>query len=105
MNARNARKEYRRANARRNYIANKIAESLSSAPGVYPIKLILEWEVATMRVYALENNLRPRECGAPLGEGHADAPLPRPVSATRAPDNAPPNPAHLPTNTNPTTQP
>ena len=104
MNARNASRELRRATARRNHLANKIAESLSSAPGAYPLALVREWEVATMRVYALENNLRPRECGAPLGEGNNQAATARRSSrpVDRAPDAAP-NPAFLPnTNPNPT---
>lgn len=68
MNARNASREWRRLNARRNALANEIAAACAS--GRAPDRrLVAEWSLASMRVYARENSLRPRECGAPLGEG------------------------------------
>ena len=91
---RNTAREWRRALARQNALANEIAAACASGR-VPDRRLVAEWSLASMRVYAREKNLRPRECGAPLGEGHADASLARRVSATRAPDAAP-NPAPLP---------
>ena len=105
MNARNASRELRRATARRNALANEIAEAVSSWQTVPP-ESIVAWRLATMRLYALQNNLRPRECGVALGDGNKQAaPLRGEVSShlNRAPDNAAPNPASFPnTNHNPT---
>ena len=68
-NTRNTSREWRRALARQNALANEIAAACASgrAPD---LRLVAEWSLASMRVYAREKNLRPRECGAPLGEGN-----------------------------------
>jgi hypothetical protein len=65
---RNASRELRRAQARQNYLANRIAEDVASGR-VPDRRLVAEWSLASMRVYARENRLRPRECGCPAGEG------------------------------------
>ena len=64
MSARNASRELRRAVAKRNAIANEIAEAVSACQTITP-ESIVAWRLATIRVYALENHLRPRECGTP----------------------------------------
>lgn len=69
---RNASREWRRALARQNALANEIAASCASGR-VPDRRLVAEWSLASMRVYARENNLRPRECGVPLGEGNQPA--------------------------------
>ena len=93
MNARNASRELRRATAKRNAIANQIAEAVSA--GVAPNhESVRAWRLATMRLYAAQKHLRPRECGVALGEGNQPAaPLRGEVSipVDRAPDNAAPN--------------
>ena len=50
---RNTAREWRRATARRNFLANMIAECLSSDISALPTDLVREWEMATMRVYAI----------------------------------------------------
>lgn len=94
---RNTAREWRRALARQNALANEIAAACASGR-VPDRRLVAEWSLASMRVYAREKNLRPRECGAPLGEGNQPAAPLRGVSSPvdRAPDAAP-NPATLPT--------
>lgn len=67
-NTRNTAREWRRALARQNALANEIAAACASGR-VPDRRLVAEWSLASMRVYAREKNLRPRECGAPLGEG------------------------------------
>ena len=74
---RNTAREWRRALARQNALANEIAAACASGR-VPDRRLVADWSLASMRVYARERNLRPRECGAPLGEGstkrhHTDA--------------------------------
>lgn len=69
---RNTAREWRRALARQNALANEIAAACASGR-VPDRRLVAEWSLASMRVYARENNLRPRECGAPLGEGNQPA--------------------------------
>lgn len=65
---RNTAREWRRALARQNAIANEIAAACASGR-VPDRRLVAEWTHATMRVYDREKKLRPRECGVPLGEG------------------------------------
>lgn len=67
-NSRNTAREWRRALARQNALANEIAAACASGR-VPDRRLVAEWSLASMRVYARENHIRPRECGAPLGEG------------------------------------
>ena len=68
-NTRNTAREWRRALARQNALANEIAAACASGR-VPDRRIVAEWSLASMRVYARENNLRPRECGTPLGEGN-----------------------------------
>ena len=68
-NTRNTSREWRRALARQNALANEIAAACASGR-VPERRLVAEWSLASMRTYARENNLRPRECGTPLGEGN-----------------------------------
>ena len=58
---RNTAREWRRALARQNALANEIAAACASGR-VPDRRLVAEWSLASMRVYARENNLRPREC-------------------------------------------
>jgi hypothetical protein len=67
MTSRNASREFRRALARQNALANEIAAACASGR-VPDRRLVAEWSLASMRVYARENRLRPRECGCPAGE-------------------------------------
>ena len=77
---RNTAREWRRALARQNALANEIAAACAS--GLVPDRrLVAEWSLASMRVYAREKNLRPRECGTPLGEGNQPAAPLRRVSS------------------------
>ena len=69
---RNTAREWRRALARQNAHANEIAAACASGR-VPDRRLVAEWSLASMRVYAREKNLRPRECGTPLGEGNNQA--------------------------------
>ena len=69
MTSRNTAREWRRALARQNALANEIAAACASGR-VPDRRLVAEWSLASMRVFARENRLRPRECGAPLGEGN-----------------------------------
>lgn len=65
---RNTAREWRRALARQNALANEIAAACASGR-VPDRRIVAEWSLASMRVFARENNLRPRECGCPAGEG------------------------------------
>ena len=49
MNARNARREWHRANNRRNYLANEIAGLLAAGRTPAP-RLVADWEAATARL-------------------------------------------------------
>ena len=69
---RNTAREWRRALARQNALANEIAAACASGR-VPDRRLVAEWSLASMRVYARERNLRPSECGTPLGEGNQPA--------------------------------
>lgn len=69
---RNTAREWRRALARQNALANEIAAACASWR-VPDRRLVAEWSLASMRVYAREKSLRPRECGTPLGEGNQPA--------------------------------
>ena len=66
-NTRNTAREWRRALARQNALANEISAACASGR-VPDRRLVADWSLASMRVFAREKNLRPRECGAPLGE-------------------------------------
>jgi hypothetical protein len=53
---RNASRELRRAQARQNYLANRIAEDV--AAGRQPDqRAVAEWELATMHVFGRRNDL------------------------------------------------
>jgi hypothetical protein len=97
----NARRDLRRAASKRDRLANEIAEAVSAGVDPNPDS-VARWQYFSMRVYALERNLRPRECGTPLGEGSQPAaPLrgvSRPVDrdAGRGPESG--------TSSNPNTQ-
>ena len=65
---RNTAREWRRALARQNALANEIAAACASGR-VPDRRLVAEWSLASMRVFAREQKLRPREGGTPLGEG------------------------------------
>ena len=65
---RNTAREWRRALALQNALANEIAAACASGR-VPDLRLVAEWSLASMRVYAREKNIRPRECGCPAGEG------------------------------------
>ena len=77
---RNTAREWRRALARQNALANEIAAACASGR-VPDRRLVAEWSLASMRAFAREKNLRPRECGAPLGEGNQPAAPLRRVSS------------------------
>jgi hypothetical protein len=84
------KREARRNAARRNAAANEIAEAVSAGVAPNP-ESVRAWRLASMRLYAAQKKLRPRECGAPLGEGKQPAAPLRGVSrpVDRAPDAAP----------------
>ena len=100
------KRELRRAAAKRDRLANESAEAVSA--GVAPAPdAVARWQYFSMRVFALERNLRPRECGAALGDRTTEAahvPAVEVSDGSRAPDAAP-NPAPFPTNPQPQHQP
>lgn len=53
---RNASRELRRAQARQNYLANRIAEDVAAGRQPNP-RLVAEWELATMQTFARRNEL------------------------------------------------
>jgi len=53
---RNASRELRRAQARQNYLANRIAEDVAAGRQPDP-RTVAEWELATMQVFARRNDL------------------------------------------------
>jgi hypothetical protein len=56
VTSRNASREFRRAQARQNYLANRIAADV--AAGRQPdTRLVAEWELATMQTFARRNDL------------------------------------------------
>jgi hypothetical protein len=56
MTSRNASRELRRAQARQNYLANRIAEDVAAGRQPDP-RLVAEWELATMQTFARRNDL------------------------------------------------
>lgn len=106
MNASNAKREFRRNAARRNAYANEIAEAVSAGVAPNP-ESVRAWRLATMRLYAAQRHLRPRECGAALGGRTTETariPAVEVSDGCRAPDAAP-NPAPFPNPNQPNHQP
>lgn len=60
MNARNASREWRRANARRNALANEIA-GLLAAGRTPDHRLVADWEAATIRLSTLPPKHQPTQ--------------------------------------------
>ena len=56
MTSRNASREFRRALARKNALANRIAEDVAAGRQPDP-RTVAEWELATMQTFARRNDL------------------------------------------------
>lgn len=57
MNARNAAREFRRARARRNALANRIAGLVAAGRAPDP-RIVAEWESASARYESLDRSTR-----------------------------------------------
>lgn len=102
MSPSNAKRELRRNRARRDFLANEIAEAVSAGVAPNP-ESVRAWRLATMRLYAAQKHLRPRECGSALGEGQTNGThIPAVEAAGNATQgNAAPTPAPFPNTTQP----